>query len=173
MTKRELFSDLLGRHQIQVIGYIYALVHNLDDAEDIYQKTSLVLWNKFDQFDTQSSFFAWASQVARYEVMNFHRTRSARNRYFSESLMEAIAESRSPEVESEMEARRQALPICLEKLSPSDQELIDKCYADRQTIKQVAESIDRPPKSVYDSLSRIRGTLYDCVNRIVDKDRIP
>ena len=46
------FADHCSReHQTQLFGYIYSLVRDLDDADDLFQQTSLVLWDKFDQFD--------------------------------------------------------------------------------------------------------------------------
>ena len=44
-------AALLRQHQTQLFGYIYSLVRDLDDADDLFQQTSLVLWDKFDQFD--------------------------------------------------------------------------------------------------------------------------
>ena len=46
------FAALLRQHQTQLFGYIYSLVRDLDDADDLFQQTSLVLWDKFDQFDS-------------------------------------------------------------------------------------------------------------------------
>ena len=50
------FAALLARHQAQLFGYIHSLVRDLDDADDLFQQTSLVLWDKFDLFDPSRSF---------------------------------------------------------------------------------------------------------------------
>src|SRR5689334_17876152 len=50
------FAALLRQHQNQLFGYIYSLVRDLDDADDLFQQTSLVLWDKFDLFDPSRSF---------------------------------------------------------------------------------------------------------------------
>src|SRR5262249_39480637 len=70
------FAELLRRHQSQLFAYIYSLVHNFDDADDLYQQTSVVLWDKFEQFDRSKRFVPWACGVARYEVLNYLRARS-------------------------------------------------------------------------------------------------
>ena len=49
--RRPSSPSYLARHQSQLFGYIYSLVRDLDDADDLFQQTSLVLWDKFDQFD--------------------------------------------------------------------------------------------------------------------------
>ena len=48
-----------------------ALLPNEQDAQDVFQRTSLVLWQKFDQFDSDRDFLPWACGVAHYEVRNF------------------------------------------------------------------------------------------------------
>src|SRR6266404_5220948 len=80
------FAARLRDHQTQLFGYIYSLVRNLDDADDLFQQTSLVLWDKFDHFDPGKSFIAWACGVARFEVSNFLRSRSRQRLHFSDEL---------------------------------------------------------------------------------------
>src|SRR5947209_18079426 len=80
------FAERLGRYQTQLFGYIYSLVRNVDDADDLFQQTSLMLWDKFDQFDPDKSFIAWACGVPRFELSNFVRTRGPRRPYFTDEL---------------------------------------------------------------------------------------
>src|SRR5262249_37112199 len=87
------YASLLRQHQTQLFGYIYSLVRDLDDADDLFQQTSLVLWDKFDQFDCSKSFINWACGVARYEVLNFLRSRSRKRLYFSDELNLALVEA--------------------------------------------------------------------------------
>ncbi len=65
------FAEDLRRHQTQIFGFIYSLVRNFDDADDLFQQTSLVLWKKYDRYDPSKSFVAWACGVARFEVAEF------------------------------------------------------------------------------------------------------
>ena len=59
--RHNLFSELLTRHQSELYGYIFAVVRNWEDADDLYQSVCLVLWSKFDSFRPGSSFFAWGT----------------------------------------------------------------------------------------------------------------
>jgi RNA polymerase sigma-70 factor (ECF subfamily) len=54
---------------------------------------------------------------------------------------------------------------CLKKLKAPDRELVRRRYAPGSSGKSVAEVLDRPANSVYQSLGRIRRTLLECVNR--------
>ena len=53
------------QHQDRVYGYIVLMLPNRHDAEDVFQQTSLILWQKWDQFDPEQDFLSWACGIAR------------------------------------------------------------------------------------------------------------
>jgi RNA polymerase sigma-70 factor (ECF subfamily) len=162
--ENEAFLELLTRHSSQLFAYIYALVQNLHDAEDLYQKTSIVLWRKFAEFESGTDFVAWACRTARLEVFNYIRIRRRDRHLFSESFLAELADDQVDRSEH-LESRKSALEQCLEKLPEKDRRLIDVCYGGDGSIKQAAQRLGRPVGSVYDSLSRIRRVLFECVRR--------
>jgi RNA polymerase sigma-70 factor (ECF subfamily) len=60
---------------------------------------------------------------------------------------------------------REALQQCMERLNASDRELLDVCYDGTDSVKDVAAKLGRSADSVYHSLRRIRGVLFECINR--------
>ena len=63
--RQNLFAELITRHQSELYGYIYAVVRNWEDTDDLCQSVCLILWRKFESFRPDSSFFAWARQTAK------------------------------------------------------------------------------------------------------------
>src|SRR5262249_35869544 len=114
------FAAVLRREQSRLYGYIHSLVRDLNDADDLFQQTTLILWKKFAAFDRRQSFFAWACGVARLEVANFLRGRSRQRLYFSDELNLLLIEAQAGLADEELEARREALAGCLEKLRQRD-----------------------------------------------------
>ncbi len=167
----EKFTELLRVHHTQLFGYLYALVQDIDHAEDLYQQTCLVLWKKFHQYEDGTSFFSWARTTARYEVMNFIRKTQRRRAHFSEEFQVELAAVYEEIDTDTMDARREALRGCMEKLDEDDRRLVEMCYADNRTFKQVAEQLDRPAKSVYDALGRIRRSLLKCITLALAKEK--
>jgi RNA polymerase sigma-70 factor, ECF subfamily len=161
------FAELLRHHQTQLFGYIYSLVRDLDDADDLFQQTSLVLWDKFAQFDPAKSFINWACGVARYEVLNFMRSRSRSRLYFSDQLNLALVEAQECLEHQQLEERRDALAGCMKKLRESDLELLETCYDGSVCIQDVAERWGRSTQSIHNSLRRIRRVLFECVRRTI------
>jgi RNA polymerase sigma factor (sigma-70 family) len=86
------FLRYFAKHHGRLFGYIYSLLPNRADAEDVFQRTSLVLWQKFDRYDPSEPFFPWACGVAFYEVRNFLRVSNRERLRFNSELLGKLAE---------------------------------------------------------------------------------
>jgi RNA polymerase sigma-70 factor (ECF subfamily) len=163
--KKAEFSERLLRHQTQLFGYIYSLVRDFDDADDLFQQTSLALWRKFDQYDPARSFPAWAFGVARFEVSNFLRSRSRDRLYFSDELNLMLIATHEELGFDKAEERLGALSECISKLRERDRALLDACYGRSVRIPEIARVWGRSTQSIHNSLKRIRHSLSVCVRR--------
>jgi RNA polymerase sigma-70 factor (ECF subfamily) len=65
--RHNLFSELIARHQSELYAYIFAIVRSWENADDLFQSVCVVLWRKFETFQTDTSFFSWARQTAKFE----------------------------------------------------------------------------------------------------------
>jgi RNA polymerase sigma-70 factor (ECF subfamily) len=66
-SRRELVG-LLSRHQRKIFAYLYTLVPNRADADDLLQETCLTIYEKFDEFEDGTDFVAWANRIAWWKV---------------------------------------------------------------------------------------------------------
>jgi RNA polymerase sigma-70 factor, ECF subfamily len=162
------FAQFLQRDQARIYGYLHALVRDANDADDLFQQTTMILWKKFGEYDRSRSFFSWACGIARGEVANFLRTRSRSKLYFSDEVNARLAESAEELEAEEIESRKQALASCLEKLRQRDRELLLACYDGTKSITEVAEREGRSSQSVHNTLKRIRLALFECVQQELD-----
>jgi RNA polymerase sigma-70 factor (ECF subfamily) len=167
------FAEYLRQAQGRLYGYIHSLVRDLNDADDLFQQTTLILWKKFAEFDRARSFFAWACGVARLEVANFLRSRGRQRLYFSDDLNLLLIEAQADMTESELEDRRDALAGCVAKLRERDRELLVECYGSPSGVPDAAGRRCRSPQSVYNSLRRIRRALFECVTRALAREAGP
>src|SRR5262249_40395749 len=133
------FAEFLRQNQARLYGYIHSLVRDLNDADDLFQQTTLILWKKFGDFDRQRSFFSWACGVARLEIANFLRSRGRQRLYFSDDLNLLLIEAQVEMADEELEDRRDALARCVEKLRQRDRELLIECYGDSSGVHGAAD----------------------------------
>jgi RNA polymerase sigma-70 factor, ECF subfamily len=162
--RTELFVELLMLCQRTLYGFIYTLVPNPADAEDLLQQTSLVLWQKFDEFDRDRDFSAWACGIARFTVLDYLKKKRRERVVFSDELIAQLAETRHDYEDAQL-ADPVALAGCIEELSEIDRKLIGLCYGVKRDTKAVAAALGRPVASVYVSLTRVRRLLMDCLQR--------
>jgi len=193
--RHEQFARAFVQHQDRVYGYIVTMLPNRHDAEDVFQQTSLILWQKWDQFVVPPSggekfvvppsggsdrlepelptlFLRWACGIAHNEVRNFLRRRSRDRVVFSEKLMSDLAEVRL-DVQPLLEARRGLLAECMKKLDYIAREMLDRCYAGRESIKQIAQQFRTTPNALYLRLRRIRRELMECVEQGTKREEAP
>jgi RNA polymerase sigma-70 factor (ECF subfamily) len=157
------FMGLFSRHSLRIYGFVRTLVPAYQDASDIFQNTSVVLWKKFDDYEPDSDFFAWACQIARYEVLAHYR-RGHRYNLFSPEVLDALATEVAGQGDM-LDRRAEALGDCLEKLPAKDTRLIQDRYFRGRKVEEIAEAVSRSVSSVYRSLSRVHDQLFRCIER--------
>jgi RNA polymerase sigma-70 factor, ECF subfamily len=158
------FIHLFTRHQRQLYLLILAQLGRLQDAEEALQETNVVILSKHQQFAPGTNFFAWAAQIAHYEVLK-SRQRKQRDRLrFSDEFVDAVAGEMESQVDH-LELRREALQDCLGKLRDKDRELIKNRYQPGASGRDEAVHLGRPANSLYQSIGRIRRTLFECIRR--------
>jgi RNA polymerase sigma-70 factor (ECF subfamily) len=161
------FAMQFLENQGRLYGYIATLLVNRNDAEDVLQRTSLILWQKWDQYDPRLGFLPWARGVALNEVRNLLRRSERRNVHLSEPVLELLA---SELEDDNAELRSAALANCMEKLKRASRDLLEQCYLGSEGIKAVASELGQSPASIYMRLHRIRRQLIECINRQVAAD---
>ena len=169
--RHDLFCELLTRYQGQVYGYILAMVRNTNDADDLFQTTSMILWRKFDSFQQGSSFFGWARRTAEFEVRNFLKTRNSRFTPLTESLLDALADTEPSIRVDDADAYLAGLRHCTDKLPERDRELLGLSYAEGLSAQQIGDNTARSRQSVCNSLLRIRRELYRCIAKQLARER--
>jgi RNA polymerase sigma-70 factor (ECF subfamily) len=161
-NRTDEFVALFAANDRGIYKYILTLAANAADTQEIFQETSLALWRKFDEYQPGGNFFAWACRVAWFEVLKYRQSTRRRRLSFNDELLGTLAEERSAG-EQLLQARRQALPDCMDKLPAADRELIAERYAGDETIRDLAERTGRSVHTLYKTLERIRRALMECI----------
>lgn len=165
---QEEFARLFSRNARRIYGFIMTLVFNHHDAEEVFQNTNVVLWNKFADFRPGSNFFAWASRIAYFEVLSLMK-HQRRSRTFSDEALELLA-NEAVALSDTSSDRVAALDDCLSRLTAADRELLEERYYYQRPPKQIAANHSRSVHSIYRALNRIHNLLLNCVQRNLNAD---
>jgi len=167
--RTEQFLAIFNRHQRQIYGYVRSMLVRLEDAEEVFQETSVTMWRNFDQFEEGTSALAWARQIAKNRVLAFCKKRQRDPLMLSPEAIEALAQAGEKE-DALGVARAQALASCMQRLEPADREIVAARYGSKATTVQVAEDLGRPLNTVYKALQRVRRSLLLCIEKTLARE---
>ena len=160
---REL-ARLWVQSQSVISAYITANVIDMHHAEDIVQEVAQVVAEKFTTFDRNRSFISWALGIARNRVLKYYRSRARDRLILSEAALVKLEDALGS-VESEVEPRRSALRICLEKIRGRRREVLDLRYGENAKAADIAQRFGMSSDGVFVMLHRIRLMLFDCIHQ--------
>jgi RNA polymerase sigma-70 factor, ECF subfamily len=159
----EAFLREFTPHHDRLFAYLFSLLPHRPDAEDVFQRTSLILWQKFGQWEPGTDFLAWACGVAFYEARNFIRVASRDRLRFSDTLLETRAKERAASLRRR-DDRVAALQECLKKLDAAERELLQKAYVDEESIRELARRDGQAAQTLYNRLNLVRKRLLQCTD---------
>jgi RNA polymerase sigma-70 factor (ECF subfamily) len=159
------FARLLQETHDRLFGFIFSMVQNRADAEDIFQQTALVLWKKFPEYRLGTNFVAWSMRVAQYEIKDYIKARRRCRLFFSDDILDAIAVTFQEDQRGPQASGAKSLTKCIDKLSERDRSILMRCYAVDRDYAEIAKSEGKTLSATYKAISRIRKALYACVQR--------
>jgi RNA polymerase sigma-70 factor (ECF subfamily) len=169
--KSKLFLPLFIRFERRIYAYIFTLLPRRADADDLLQEVSLVMWDKFDAVCPPTDFLAWGRRIAYHKVLDFYKKSRRSQSKLTQIFLQRISESAAdPGLVPQLEERREALAACVEKLSPQARELFTYRFAEGATTQTTAEKVGRSVEAVYKSLTKLRQSLYECVQNRINRE---
>lgn len=167
--RHDLFLRLYVEHEESLRGFVRSLVPTLEDAREVMQEVAAVLWRKFEDITSPADFRRWAFGVARFEALEFMRTRRRDRHVFGDEALRLLAEE-AEESAGVFEAERRALEECLVKLPDTQRALVEAAYAPGVRMDELASQSGRSAMSLYKSLHRIRILLMDCTRQVLARE---
>lgn len=152
-------------HQGSILGFIKSIIPDHHQAEDLLQKTNLVLWSKREKFEPGTNFRAWAFSIARFETLNHLKWQRRERRVLAEHPVADPGFFPDPDHSLGQEDALDVLRNCLGSLSERDRELVLTRYSTDVTLEQYATTLNRSAGTLKARLFKIRGDLRKTIER--------
>jgi RNA polymerase sigma-70 factor (ECF subfamily) len=163
------FVHLMSVSQMNIYAYIMSVVGNSNDADDIMQNTSALMWERYSEFKSGTDFVRWGISIAHYKIKEF---RKQQNRHqFNGEVLEKIHDQAQDKL-SDLSSYIEKLHRCLGKLPPSDLILVKLRYQSSNSIKKISNRINISVQAVYMKLSKIHGMLSRCIKQLIIQESI-
>ena len=165
----ERFLRLLMSNNKSIYAFIFTLVHDHFNADDIMQETVTFMYRNFDKFEPGSNFAAWGMRIAHYRVLAFHKKQKNTRLHFDVELLDLIR-AEADSIHDDINVRLEALQKCRAKLGKNDSEVIKMRYDLDVNIKNIAEYLGQSTHRIYRSVARIHDVLLRCVRKTLAED---
>lgn len=162
--RREAFTQHWMTAEPSVSAYVFAVISNFHDAEDLVQQIAQETARRFDQYDPERPFLGWALWITKSRVIDFYRQSSRDRVFFSNDLLSRLGEAIASR-EAGRNARREALEHCLDSLPERSRKLLDLRYVENCSSDRIARSVSSTSASIRVTLTRLRDRLAECVQQ--------
>lgn len=157
------FVKLLSKHHNALLCHILFLWPHYEEAVDIMQNTSMLMWERRGDFQLGTNFVAWGKKIAYYQVLDFRKKKARQQKViFSEEMVNSIAQNQCFQ-ESFEPSMVQRLSRCLDRMSANDQKILRLKYWKSISTSEISKALRMSVRTVYYHLARIQGMLLMCV----------
>lgn len=164
MDRQEEYLKLLLASELEIRAFLGSIMRGAHDRDDLFQEVALTLWKEFDRYDRNRSFAAWARGIASMKLMQRFDRIKRTPVVLSPEVIQSVAAAFD---QSEPTASNQAVALehCLESLPEKSRHLLALRYERSLKVELIARELQMTLDAVYQSLSRLRTRLQDCVGR--------
>jgi RNA polymerase sigma-70 factor, ECF subfamily len=167
-------NALMDRHATMVFHFLYRMLGNEDDADELAQETFVRVFQHRAKFKMDAKFTTWLYTIAGNLARNHHRWRT---RHPSVSL-DAAAEdgvpglgdtlpsaNGSPSDQAIREERSRAVRAAVKALPEDMREAVILCEWQELSLVEAASVLNTTPKAVESRLYRARKLLREKLDK--------
>ncbi len=151
-------NHLVAAHRNAITAYCHRRVHR-DDVNDAVADVFLVAWRKIDQAPSDDEALLWLYGVARNVVHNHNRSARRRRRLAAKMASLAPSSAPNPEVQVVRRDEDQRLLTAVDRLKPSERELLRLRTWEELSLAEIAEVVGLSTRAVQSRLARTRKRL--------------
>lgn len=166
---RQVYKELFSRYQKKLFTYIFHLIGNRDETEDILQNVFSKTYKNIKNFDTDRKFSSWIYRIAHNEAVNFLKRKSKRYTVSWEDItsskdkLDTAANDEMPEEKWMQQEINKEMHQALSKLSKKYRQILELRYFKELSYEDISTMLDKPVNTVGTLINRAKKKLLDVV----------
>ncbi|MDR2389027.1 MAG: RNA polymerase sigma factor [Tannerellaceae bacterium] len=166
------FTGLIDRYGAGVHAFIFRMVRNREDAEELTQDVFLKAFRGLNGFRGESGFSTWLYRIAYHTAVSEMRKRKQEFLAIDETLLALAPDEKPGGAFALVDEAEQLLRLdrALAQLPPEDQALILFFYMEEKKVEEIASATGLSLSNVKTRLHRIRKKLYVLLTEMEKKD---
>jgi RNA polymerase sigma-70 factor (ECF subfamily) len=161
------FDELMRRYKHLVVNFIFRMLGNAQDADDIAQDVFMCVYQNLDTYRPDSKFSTWLFALARNAAIDRIRWRSRHRTESIESAPEIVASSGTAEEVNAHEIGDQ-IAAAVANLPEDQKTAIILSEYQGMSYSEIAGVMRCSEKSVESRLYRAKQTLREALRPLLD-----
>lgn len=167
---REAYQELFLRYHKKLFTYIFHLVGNKDETEDILQNVFSKTYRSIGNFDITRKFSSWIYRIAHNEAINFLKRRSKRYTVSwddistSKDKLDTATNDERPEEKWEHQEITREIDDALKKLPEKYQQVLKLRYFQEQSYEDIGHILKKPVNTIGTLINRAKKKLLEVVS---------
>lgn len=162
----ETLEEAFVRCQSELMGLLYHMVGNTEDARDAYQDTFVKCWRNRDQVPSVQNLKAWIFRIALNTGRDMRQTAWRRHRRdLPDDASDLAGDSSSPEAAVERTEQLTLIRTAVSQLRSEEKEVFLLRQNAEMTYEEIAEALGIPSGTVKTrmrlALAKLRTTLAE------------
>lgn len=166
----DAYRILFKRYEKSLYIYIFHMVRNKEEVEDLLQNVFTKTFKSLDRFDTERKFSSWIYRIAHNEAVNFIKRKSKRHLVSWEDVstskdkldLSVDAENVADifmrkEISSEIDKALEAIPEKYKKI-------LMMRYFEEYSYQKIGKILGKPVNTVGTLINRAKKKLFEVVN---------
>lgn len=171
----EAFEILVGRYKDPLTNFVYRMVSDIDECNDIVQETFIRAYRSRKSFAPVARFSTWIytiainltrSHVRRLKVRGFL---SFRRRGESDPVLDIPDESNSPETQVDSAMKAERIQLALKRLPAKFREVVLLRDVQELSYEEIVAISGLPMGTVKSRINRGRAMLQEMLKDLVNE----
>lgn len=164
---QERYREIVDRYQKKLFVYIYRLIGNREEAEDLLQNVFVKAYKNLNSYDTSRKFSSWIYRIAHNESVNYIKRKSLKKFISWETIVstkDKLDSSSEEEGADKAWIRKEVskeVNEAIGKLPFKYKQVLTLRYYSDQSYEEIAEIIGRPVNTVGTLINRAKKKLSE------------
>jgi RNA polymerase sigma-70 factor (ECF subfamily) len=151
---------LLNSYKGRIFSYIYRIVKNYHDAEEITFDTFVRCFKSLKSFDQTKTFSTWLYTIAHNLSIDFLRKNKINYDYLDEKYLD-ISSSQDLTKDYENKQKLATIDQALIQLTPIDREIMILFHKEEKSYEEISKILNIPTTTIKTRLHRTRLKLRE------------
>jgi len=161
----ELYGEIIERYQGKLFAYLYRLIGEKEEAEDLLQDVFIKAFRNLHSYDVNRKFSSWIYRIAHNEAVN-HIKRKSLKRFISlDNITSTKDKLESSSTEDNAEAswiRKETgkeVDKAIKKLPLKYRQVLVLRYYSDKSYEEISEILGKPVNTVGTLIKRAKNKL--------------